>query len=209
MTYDPTKLVFTDCETTGLDVRRHDAWEIAWITFNALENRWVEEVRRLWPPALQDAEPMALSVNQFYERTRPVGEGEQVAWDDPRYVAEELSYAFAGKHIVGACPWFDAAFYEKLLRAHGYQLAWHYHLIDVEALALGYLAATSGAVELGGHRQPNLELPLPWKSDWLAKRLGLERPHQNHRHTALGDALEVKDTFEHIMGTWDGSPSTP
>lgn len=206
MTYDPTKLVFTDCETTGLDVRRHDAWEIAWITFNTLENRWVEEVRRLWPPALQDAEPMALSVNQFYERTRPVGEGEQIAWDDPRYVAEELSYALAGKHIVGACPWFDATFYEKLLRANGFQLAWHYHLIDVEALALGSLAL---------QKVPNhdayvqRDLPLPWKSDWLAKELGLERPAEKERHTALGDAREAKQVFEFIMGTWDGSSKTP
>lgn len=206
MTYDPSKLFFTDCETTGLDPNRHDAWEIAWIEYDAKNNLWEENVRHLWPPALQDAEPIALSINQFYERTQPVQVG---SWDDPRYVAEEIAYATAGKHIVGACPWFDVGFYTKLLNNNGFTPAWHYHLIDVEALGIGHLAATSGAIELGRHRQPNLELPLPWKSDWLAKELGLERPEAKERHTALGDTREVKATFEHIMGTWDGSPPTP
>lgn len=205
MTYDPSKLFFTDCETTGLDVGRCDAWEIAWIVFDAPKNQWVEEVRRIWPPALQNADPIALSINHFYERTRPVGEGEQVVWDDPRYVAEELAYATAGKHLVGACVWFDAAFYEKLLLANGFTPAWHYHFVDVEALAVGHLAAQSA-----GTTYPTaLELPLPWKSDWLAEQLRLERPPKDHRHTALGDAREVKAIFEHIMGTWDGSPPTP
>jgi DNA polymerase III epsilon subunit-like protein len=203
VTYDPSKLFFTDCETTGLDPRRCDAWEIAWITHDG--NEWVEEVRRIWPPALQDADTVALSINHFYERTALVRDAATGKWDDPRYVAEELAYATAGRHLVGACPWFDAGFYEKLMLANGFTPAWHYHMIDVEALAVGHLAAQSA-----GTTYPTaLELPLPWKSDWLAEQLRLERPPKDHRHTALGDTREVKATFEHIMGTWDGSPTNP
>lgn len=199
MTYDPSKLFFTDCETTGLSTARHDAWNIAWIEWDETTKDWREEVRYIWPPALQNAEPMALSVNQFYQRTQPVSiEDQIITWSDPRYVAEELAYASAGKHIVGACPWFDAGFYEKLLLAHGYCPAWHYHMIDVEALAIGFLGGRSME-----QSTRTIELPLPWKSDWISDRLGLIRPGTKDRHTAIGDTREVKQVFEFIMGEHD------
>lgn len=203
MTWDPSKVIFTDCETTGLNVFLHDAWEISWIKWDTDSakyadddmNRWIETTRRIFPPALQDAEPMALTVNQFYQRTVPVSSDEFVQWDDPRYVAEEIAYAFAGAHIIGACPWFDDRFYQKLLIQNGFQAAWHYHLLDVEAAGLGYLAG-----RLERERGEFLELPLPWKSDWLAECLDMERPPKDQRHTSIGDAREVKATFERIFG---------
>lgn len=202
MTYDPTKLIFTDCETTGLDPRRHDAWEIAIISWNADSQIWEETTWNLWPPALQEADTVALSINHFYERSAAIKIGR--GWDSPNYAAEELVQITAGKHLVGACPWFDARFYEKLLYAYGYTPGWHYHLIDVEALTIGYLA---GQAEFLG--DDPIILPLPWKSDWLAQSLNVQRPTEKERHTAIGDAREVKQTFERIMGTWDGSPTTP
>ncbi len=206
MTWDPSKVVFTDCETTGLDVFRHDAWEISWIVWDTNSskyadddmNRWVEATRTIWPPSLQDAEPMALSVNQFYQRTRPIMEGDRPVFDDPRYVAEEMAYVFAGKHVIGACPWFDDRFYQKFLMQHGYQIAWHYHLLDVEAAALGYMAG------LQENRGNYMELPFPWKSDWLAEQLGMTRPEEKDRHTSLGDTREVKQVFERIFGPHHG-----
>lgn len=194
MSYDPTKLFFTDCKTTGVDHARHEAWEIAWIVWDSEFMTWREEVRRIWPQALQCADPIALSINQFYQRTEPVVSAPVSAWDDPRAVAEEIAYASAGRHIVGACPWFDARFYEKLLLANGYTPAWHYHMIDVEALAVGWL---SGFQDVNSP----VELPLPWKSEWLSEQLGITRPDKSIRHTALGDTREVKATFEFITGT--------
>lgn len=199
MSWDPSKVIFTDCETTGLDVFRHDAWEISWIEWNIEVGEWVEVTRRIWPPALQDAEPMALAVNHFYERALPISQG-GTQFDDPRYVAEEIAYAFAGKHIIGACPWFDDRFYQKLLVTHGYQVAWHYHLLDVEAAALGFLAGRKSL----SLKDQTIELPLPWKSDWLVEQLDMTRPEAKDRHTSLGDTREVKAIFERIFGHHDG-----
>jgi hypothetical protein len=87
---------------------------------------------------------------------------------------------------------------------------WHYHVIDVEALAAGYLAAIrQDAAELGYHDRPdtpqyehegNLEIArLPWKSDSLSRAVGVE-PDDFDRHTALGDARWAKAIYEAVMG---------
>lgn len=202
MSWDKTKVIFTDCETTGLDVFRHDAWEIAWIEWNSERDQWVETTYCIWPEHLAEAEPMALSVNNFYQRAAQIQAID--GFSGQHEVAEQMAYRFAGKHVIGACPWFDDRFYQKLLLNMGFQVSWHYHLLDVEAAALGFLAATQGAREIGGVRYPNLELPLPWKSDWLAEMLGMDRPDKQYRHTALGDAREVKEVFLNIFGPPDG-----
>lgn len=198
MTWDPSKVIFTDCETTGLDVFRHDAWEIAWIEWDKDIRNWKETVYYIWPPALQDAEPMALAVNDFYGRVAQIQAND--GFSGQHEVAEQIAYRFAGKHVIGACPWFDDRFYQKLLLNMGFQVSWHYHLLDVEAAALGFL---SGRKSLSLKDQ-TIELPLPWKSDWLAEQLGMTRPEKKERHTALGDAREVKATFELIFGHFDG-----
>jgi len=35
MTYDPKQIVFTDCQTTGLDIFNHEVWEMAFMLYPA------------------------------------------------------------------------------------------------------------------------------------------------------------------------------
>jgi DNA polymerase III epsilon subunit-like protein len=140
-----TKLTFVDLETTGLDPSRHEAWEIGLIV---REDASTTDTEYLWriKPDLTKADPTGLRIGRFYERTaglhpalsRKPGD----KWADPAKTAEELARLLDGAHMVGAVPSFDAAFLERFLRRYGQAPTWHYHLVDVEALAAGYLAGS-------------------------------------------------------------------
>lgn len=195
-----TDLVFLDTETTGLDAARHDVWEIA-----ALHGR-VESVFRPRPD-LSTADPTSLRMTRFYERT---GQGKVTSkwqWEAPGDVAHRLAPILAGRHVVAAVPSFDAAFLDRFLRAHGQAPAWHYHLIDVEGMAVGWLRGRYSRFDAGGNvAGPPVEaegevVELPWKSDELSRACGVEPPGPDRRHTALGDARWVKRWYEALTGT--------
>lgn len=130
-------------------------------------------------------------------------------------------------HVVGAVPNFDTERISRLLRAEigpHVRDPWHYHLIDVENLAVGYLAAMPPrllagasdaplAAELGRavlSGQPLLvgalsaperpALAPPWVSDDLSRAIGVEPP-TTERHTAMGDARWARDIYDQVMGT--------
>lgn len=95
-------------------------------------------------------------------------------------------------HIVGAVPDFDTFHLVKLWRARGLSSGpWHYHLIDVENLAVGYA--------YGAERSVAFPLTPPWESDDLSRHVGVE-PDQWDRHTALGDALWAKAIYDRVTG---------
>jgi hypothetical protein len=96
-------------------------------------------------------------------------------------------------HVVGAVPNFDTERLALLLRRHGYEPGWHYHLIDVENLAVGY--AYGQAAGLG-----ELEIGLPWDSDELSRLVGVEPPGEGELHTALGDARWAMRLYDAIVG---------
>jgi hypothetical protein len=64
---------------------------------------------------------------------------------------------------------------------------WHYHLIDVENLVAGYLAARGELI------------PPPWKSDQLSAAVGVD-PNDFGRHTAMGDVLWTRAQWDAVMG---------
>jgi len=103
-----------------------------------------------------------------------------------------------GAHIVGAVPNFDTECLAPLLRRHQLCPAWHYHLIDVEALMVGYLD--------GGGRTDAMPsevreaLTLPWRSDDLSRIIGVEPPTEEQRHTAMGDADWAMRIYDRITG---------
>lgn len=106
-----------------------------------------------------------------------------------------------GRHLVGAVPSFDEERLRRLYRQyvdeHATRLPWHYHLIDVEALAVGYLA---GLAEFQGY-DAFAGLPsLPWSSDDLSRALGVEPPAAEKRHSALTDARWARRIYENIIG---------
>lgn len=173
-------VVFLDTETTGLDPDRHEIWDLAYIIDG-------EETVFQLDPDLSKADPFALTVGRFYER-RPF-------WYTLRdgkpshVVAQTVVQDLKGRHIVGAVPSFDDAFLKRFVSAHRLPVTWHYHLIDVEALAVGYLSAQ-------GLDYP---LTLPWDSEMLSRWVEVD-PNNFERHSALGDARWAKAVYEKVMG---------
>jgi hypothetical protein len=172
-------IVFIDTETTGLNPEIHTVWEVSIIT----PAEEITYASRPSPEFLSMADPYALSLTKFYARWSR----KDVEWESwQRVTAEDMAASVArltaGKHLVGAVPSFDAAFLDKLLRRNGYAPAWHYHLVDVEALAAGKLGL-----------QP------PWDSDELAEKMGV--PKLDGKHTALGDARWAKAMYEAVFAS--------
>ncbi len=107
---------------------------------------------------------------------------------------EELT---RGAHLVGAVPNFDADVLGTRMRANGICPSWHYHLIDVEALMVGWIYGGVGSGRDTG-LPTEILARLPWKSDDLAHAVGVEIREQD-RHTALGDARWARDIYDAVM----------
>lgn len=194
---------FLDTETTGLDPDRHPIWEVALITPDGREHVWqfpVDEV---------EADPFALDIGHWWDRR----------WSTENDVPElnalydahnEKSRRKAIKpsqewcryfrnlvgtsHLCGAVPSFDEERLRRLLLAKGVRPRWHYHLIDVEPLAAGWLRARAD------HEEEKREAAQPpWDSERLSVHVGVD-PKQFDRHTALGDARWAKAIYEAVMG---------
>lgn len=183
-----TPIVALDTETTGVHPERQ-VWEIGMIRRDDDGQR---ETQFYVDVDLDQADPFGLSVGRFYER-HPLGRYVSGRDDAPaparpqRLAAIEVARWTHGAHVVGAVPNFDTEVLSSLLRAHGAIPAWHYHLIDVETLAVGYLHAQ--AVEFPGSRAADFVAGgLPWDSDDLTAALDLDPVPEDERHTALGDA---------------------
>jgi hypothetical protein len=189
-----TPLCFIDTETDGVHPGRKP-WEIALIRrdddFGEQELSFFVEID------LSTADPFGLRVGRFYDR-HPLGQAisglVDVSEQDfvpPADAARLVARFTHGAHLVGAVPNFDAEVFDRLLRAHGLAPSWHYHLIDVEALAVGWLRA-KGA-----------EIALPWKSDDLMEAIGVPATPEEDRHTALGDAMWARSAYDAVMGGAD------
>jgi DNA polymerase III epsilon subunit-like protein len=193
-------LCFIDTETTSL---RHDrrAWEIGIIARDEngteTEHHWLVDDDDL---DLGNADPKSLAIGRFYER-HPFGIAERTentAFATVEYtVMFEVERITRGAHLVGAVVSFDADVLGQRMRAHGVCPSWHYHLIDVEALAVG--ATVHAAARDGfGRELAGSITALPWKSEALSRALGVE-PDEFDRHTALGDARWAMAIYDAVM----------
>ena len=177
-------IVALDTETTGLHWGR-EAWEIAvvkrWPDGNVKAARWLLDVD------LRRADPKALALSGFYER-HPRGillstgriDSKIVVNSAPAVAAQAARWTH-GATIVGANPAFDTFILERLLHQQGVVPAWHYRLVDVEALAAG-----------------NLGRP-PMSLVDSAKALGIHFP-EDEQHTAAGDARAALAIYDLIVG---------
>lgn len=181
-----TPIVFLDTETTSLNPWRR-VWDIALIRRDENGEQGYQWFISADDLDLGHADPFALNVGRFYDR-------------HPHYCATSLKRAplperdvlrsveelTRGAHLVGAVPNFDADVLDQRMRANGILPSWHYHLIDVEALAVGYLSACGYTIDL------------PWKSDDLSRACGIEPPSDEDRHTAIGDAKWAQRLYDAI-----------
>lgn len=207
-----TPLCFIDTETTGVHPDRR-VWEVAIIRRD--ENGQQERVWQVSDVDLSNADPFGLNVGRFYDRHGLYGNESQVDLVPEKVAARFVEEATRGAHLVGAVPDFDARTLDPMLRRHGLIPAWHYHLIDVEAMAVGWLRAqgygtcTCGAYDRGEVGHPaeadcKIFYPvtdLPWKSNDLSHACGVEPPTSNERHTALGDARWAMRWYDAMTGS--------
>ena len=199
-------ICFIDTETTGLDPDRHAIWEVALITPDGDEHVWQ------FPVDEMAADPFALDIGRYWDRRwgtdndvsvlnaiyeahnaksrRKNFPDEGRAFGPGSLWARHFRDLTAGCHLAGAVVSFDEERLRRLLHSLGVLHRWHYHLIDVEALAVGYLAA--------GSRHPAQSLTPPWKSDSLSAALGIKISDED-RHTALGDARWAKAIYDAVM----------
>ena len=187
-------VVFCDIETFGLDPVKHPPWEVAVIR-DGLEYVWQIE----WPDhVFADAETIALEMTGHAERSVQRGTSPKAGVDlvHPMESAHRFASLTDGRHLVGAVVSFDE---ERMRRQHDIWLGrpdrypWHYHVLCVEALAIGFL---QGRHTLAG---TDTVRP-PWKSDQLSAALGITAPEGEERHTALADARWAKRIYEEVMG---------
>ena len=194
------------------------AWDIALIRRDDEGERRVQFFIELDALDLPNADPFSLNVGRFWERhpqavklragTSIFCEDNELwsAWANDKIVdvpagsvvdvvtaAHIVAAVTHGAHLVGAVPNFDAEVLAALLRDNGLTPSFHYHLIDVEALAVGWLCAWDRADGEPGIRPP-------WRSDDLSTALGVPPPDDATRHTALGDAAWALAIYDHITG---------
>jgi len=139
-------LCFIDTETTGLDARIHQPYEVAW----AFEGD--DPVKSmLLPHDLNLADSQALKIGRYFEREM---HSKSSPVDAPKWLANMLR----GKTLVGSNPAFDAAMLTRVIGAP----VWHHRLIDVSNVAMAVfdldrpqgLAETAAACRAHGYEIP-------------------------------------------------------
>ncbi|MTV23985.1 3'-5' exonuclease [Nitriliruptoraceae bacterium ZYF776] len=169
-----TRFVFMDTEATGLDHTRHELTEVAWIV-RFEDGR--EEERRYFPEHTTDgADADALELTRYTERIAPQDKTPARVW-----LTEFLEHA-DGAVLVGAVPDFDAQHLARTCRKLGLEPTWDHHLLDVETLALPFIA------------------PGPESPRSLAKTCqALGIPHdRDQAHGALYDAQQARAVFDAV-----------
>lgn len=197
-----TDLCFIDTETTGLHPTLHKIWEVAIIKRTPSGDNSHLLLQIDVDTDMGNADPFALNIGKFWERYKKNGywepqdfrvDGDKVDLElipengelcSPIEAARLIREFTHGAHLIGNCVSFDAERLGTLLRENWQTPTWHYHVIDIEPMIIGYAKAAG------------ISFPLPYKSDELTNWLGVEEPSEEFRHTAMGDAIWV-------MRQWD------
>jgi DNA polymerase III epsilon subunit-like protein len=204
-------IAFVDTETTGLDPRRHDAWEIAII----LRRPGQADLEHLFQlhTSLADADPKALEIGRYKERFAvPIDEFAVELPTNTRITRTTLTEAdlmhslmslLDGATLVGSNPAFDDRFLTKLFNEAGLPPRWHYRTVDIATMAVGHLYGQAYTLTKQNfdaefyNRADNL-LANGWKSYELSRLMGIEPPTKADAHTALGDARWARDVYDAI-----------
>lgn len=200
-----------DTETTGL-TDSDQVFEVAVYDLDAgIHNTWTIQPD---PEVVAAMHPKALEVNRFHERTSADDWRWDVKWnsfgydaDEMKMLLEDLAPWLNDKHILGAVPNFDTERIAHMYKAFEVPVPrWHYHLLDIEVLAVGYLLNQRALLKPGTTDQAKALvaridelLTLPYKSDDLAEYFGVEPPANDDRHTALGDVRWTVRWFRRLL----------
>jgi hypothetical protein len=201
-----------DTETTSLTPDYETGAGVIWEL--AVIDR-ADGTRHLWrmEPDLAKADPGALQVGRFYERTLKMswhssdtgGERPEAVydlhaadwayWSQPRALAAVLAPLLDRATLIAANPTFDAGFLAAFLRRYGQAPTWHYRLRDIGSMAWGYLQAK--------HLPHHIPLvAMDASTDDFARALRVE-PDDYERHTAMGDC-QLADAMLDVI-EWGGT----
>jgi len=170
-------IVYVDTETTGLDPDLHRIWDVAVQTYEPDGSfEVIEFTIRLTQREIQQADPRALEIGHFHERYSEEDASGEFG------VLLTLQALTQGKYLAGNVVSFDEERLRRRMWHYGLVPGWHYHLIDVEAVAAGALS-----------------LEPPWNSEAISAALGVDLPAENLRHTAAGDADWARRIYEAAM----------
>ncbi|PVB24449.1 hypothetical protein [Mycobacteroides abscessus] len=196
-------IVFMDTETLGLDI---DApiWEFAAIRRAPEGTETQLHIQIHHHPDSWLTGPDALP-EQFAADYRDRFDAGH-AWVPSGAARAIASFLSGGPHIVGAVPSFDTArISHQLLRPALIPDPWHYHLIDIENVVMGYLHGVAArAIDEARMRgeEPHPALVNrpgpPYKSDDLSRAVNVD-PNDFDRHTAMGDVLWTRAQWDAVM----------
>lgn len=187
--YDKSKVAFIDIETTGLHPDMCDIWEIAII---------VDDIEHIFHPQVA----RSAHIDEWVRKNTRFTEYGSLRDIEPQWVVmDKVHDLLKGRHLIGACPWFDSERLHRMWRTYhpegnvleGHSHPWHYHLIDIESLVIGYVT--------GSDLRSDFPVGLPWKSEEVLSLLDIEPQDIETRHTAIGDCRYVKKIFEAIYLT--------
>jgi hypothetical protein len=183
-------ICFIDTEYTTLDPWRRKPWEVAIIR----RDPGVPDIQFhviINDVDLSDADPKSLEIGGFFQRHPRFGglEDPLVSYLPEAEAACLIEPLIRGCHIVAAVPDPDVDILREMLRRHGLRWTGHYHLMDIENVAIGYLKGLD----------PTFKPCFPLKSDELSELCGIPAPDECNRHTALGDAKWVRDWWDGIF----------
>lgn len=194
-------LLFNDNETTGLDFINDEVWQVHFLAARTGETRAFDSFTRL---ITHDTEKMKKLPEKFQKIHSDI-------WSNPDYTGlvrtpfaamkeflewrESIANEGEKAHFIAANPTFDSIMLmnNQIIPFSVFYQIFDYHLIDIEALALGWLRheeLTEGTLvsDDGQIVDPSMvrESFLPFKSDDLSKALGIYN-EDAHRHDAISD----------------------
>lgn len=193
-------VVFLDTETTGLSMA-DDIWEIAAI--RRAEDGTETELHLFVEHSRAKCDSLPLSFREdHYNRYL---DHKAVSRKEACQRVADL-FRNGKPHVVGAVPNFDT---ERLThmaelewpRWSDPKFGWHYHLIDVENLAVGWIAANLDKIP---NESGSTLLALPWDSDVISAAVGVD-PQRFPRHTAMGDVRWAMAIYDAVIST----PASP
>ena len=224
-----------DCESTSLTPDYQTGagviWELAAIRYGEPDDSSArrEHLWRMKPEHLERADPGALSVGRYHERTAamcgtctlpsraydlaadvPAVRHDRPHWSSPEALAADVARLLDDVTIIAAVPSFDAGYLRAWLNHYGQQGTWHYRLRDIGSLAYGYLNGRArgaqfltepGSDAARDHPEiPSAVPPLDASTDDFAEALGVD-PAMFLRHSALGDCRLVAAMLSVIDGS--------
>ncbi len=171
-----SRLCFADVESTGLDPRIHQPYEVSW---------WRENQDRpstaALPHTLEHADAAALRIGGYFDRGfAPFGDRAR-----DRRVAADLARDLRGVTLVGSNPSFDAAMLTRVIGCP----VWHHRLIDVSQGAMWVL---------GLDRPPGLAV-----ASTMLRDRGFDIPEPDH--TAEGDVRATRAVYHALDAIRDAA----